>query len=365
VINDLFINILLLVSITFVSGHILKDISEDFIKTVCGKLLLGLCGGLAGILLMIYSIEVSGTATLLDLRIFSIMMVSYLGGSIPTIVAGIIIGIYRAAHFGINTASIIAAIQIVLYVITFYMIDKRVKKQWKKWAFKTLSCLLILISAFIYLLRNVENVYIILLQFSLVVVFTSALVYLLLEYVMSSNELYRMYKKDSSKDFLTGLCNTRQFDAVINSAFKRVSENGEKLACLMIDIDHFKKINDTYGHSAGDLVLQQLSSVLVKNCRSFDVVARIGGEEFCVLLFDCPKDRAFEIGVRINKAVEKNSFNIGDVGAINITVSVGVAVYPDTTDNLEGIKEKADSALYNAKRSGRNRVCDDEVCTTI
>lgn len=360
--NDLFINILLLISITFIGGHILKDIPENFTKTVYGKLLLGFCGGLAGILLIIYSIQVDGTSTLLDLRIFSMMIVSYLGGVTATIAAGAVIGIYRVSHFGISMASVIAVFQILLYILSFYLIDRTVKEQWKRWAFKTLSCFIILISAFLYLLRNVENVYIILLQFSLVIVFTSVLEYLLLQYVRGSNELYRMYKKDSSKDFLTGLCNTRQFDTVINTAFKRVVENSERLACLMIDIDHFKKINDTYGHNAGDLVLKQLADILVKSCRSFDVVARIGGEEFCVLLFDCPKDRAFEIGKRINEAVQKNMFNIGENKLINITVSVGVAVYPDTTSDLEQIKEKADIALYNAKHSGRNRVCSEDFC---
>jgi diguanylate cyclase len=362
VINDLFINMLLLISITFIAGHILKDIPEDYIKTIYGKLLVGFCGGLVGILLIIYSIQVKGTSTLLDLRIFSIMMVSYVGGCVPAIAAGVVIGIYRVAHFGISITSIIAVFQILLYIIFFHLIDKRVKEQWKKWALKTFSGLVILLSGFMYLLRNVDNVHIILLQFSLVIIFVSILEFFLLEYVKGSNELYRMYKKDSSKDFLTGLCNTRQFDTVINEAYKKVVENGERLACLMIDIDHFKKINDTYGHSIGDLVLRDLADILIKNCRAFDIVARIGGEEFCILLFDCPKDRAFEIGIKINQAVQNHKFNIGEGKLINITVSVGVAIYPDTISNLEEIKEKADSALYCAKHSGRNKVCDGEVC---
>jgi diguanylate cyclase len=132
VINDLFINMLLLISITFIAGHILKDIPENFIKTIYGKLLVGFCGGLVGILLIIYSIEVKGTSTLLDLRIFSIMMVSYVGGSVPAIAAGVVIGIYRVVHFGISITSIIAVFQILLYIIFFHLIDKRVKEQWKK-----------------------------------------------------------------------------------------------------------------------------------------------------------------------------------------------------------------------------------------
>lgn len=78
----------------------------------------------------------------------------------------------------------------------------------------------------------------------------------------------------------------------------------------MIDIDYFKKINDTYGHSIGDIVLKELALIIKKNCIVFDVAARIGGEEFCVLLFDCPKDQTFEIASRINKAVQIYKFLI-------------------------------------------------------
>lgn len=356
--NDMFINILLLVSFTFIAAHILRDVSKDSINSIYGKTMLGISGGLMGIIFMIYTIEVKGTTTLLDLRVFSIMMVSYIGGIIPTIVSGIIIGIYRTVHFGISISSVIAVIQIPLYIISFHIIDKKIKEEWKKWFFKTLISLIILVLPFAYLLRNVENFQIILFLFSLVIIFAGILEYFLLEYVKSSNELYRRYKKESTKDFLTGLYNTRQFDKILNLAFERALENKEKLSCLMVDIDHFKKVNDTYGHAVGDIVLKELAHILKKNCRIVDVVGRIGGEEFCVLLFDCPKDQTFEIAWGINKAVQKHEFHIGNDKFINITVSIGVAIYPDTTPNLENIKEKADMALYKAKHSGRNKVCD-------
>ena len=357
-INDLFINILLLISFTFIAGHILKDIPNDNMNSIYGKILLGISGGIMGIVMMIYTIEVKDTSTLLDLRVFAMMMVSYIGGVISTIVSGIIIGIYRTLNFGISVASIIAVIQILLYIVCFYIVDKKVKLEWKKWFIKSLISLVILISGFYYLLRNVENVGIILLEFSLVIVFAGTLEYFLIDYVKNSNELYRMYKKDSTKDFLTGLYNTRQFDKMLNLAFERTLENKEKLSCLMIDIDHFKKVNDTYGHAIGDLVLKELGQILKKNTRLFDVVGRIGGEEFCILLFDCSKDQTFEIARGINKAVQNHKFKIGDNEFINITVSIGVAIYPDTTSNIEDIKEKADMALYKAKHSGRNKVCE-------
>ena len=361
-INDLFINVLLLIAITFVAGHILKEIPKRMVNTLYSKVLLGVGGGLMGVLLMIYTIEVNGTTTILDLRVFAIMMVSYVGGILPTIVSGIIIGGYRTVKYGINISSIAAIIQLILYIICFHIVDIKIKSELKKWFTKTLISLIILIPTFYYLLRNVVNVKTICFGLFLLIIFTGILEYLLLDYVHKSNEVYRIYKKDSTKDFLTGLYNTRQFDKILNLAFERVLINKEKLSCLMIDIDHFKKVNDNYGHATGDIVLKELAHVLRKNCRGVDIVGRVGGEEFCVLLLDCPKDQTFEIALRINNAVREHKYNIGENKYINITVSIGVAMYPDETLNLKDIKETADKDLYKAKKCGRNRVYHRGMC---
>ena len=359
--HDLFINVLLLISVTFILGHILKDVPKEIITTLYGKIILGVVGALMGILFMIYTIHIEGTNTVLDLRIFAIMIVSYVGGIIPTIVTGIILGVYRVVNFGISMSSILAIFDILLLIICFHITDKRVKSEWKKWFIKMLITLVVVIPVIYYLLRNVQDVKKICFVFFLVNAFAGLLEYYLLDYVQNSNELYRIYKKDATKDFLTGLYNTRQFDKMINLSFESVLENNERLSCLMIDIDHFKKVNDIYGHGIGDIVLKELADILKKNCRTFDVVGRIGGEEFCSLLLDCTKEETFEIALRINKSVEKYEFYISKDKFINITVSIGVAIYPDTTSNLEDIKEKADMALYKAKQNGRNRVCYSEI----
>ncbi|MBP2023041.1 diguanylate cyclase [Clostridium punense] len=360
--NDIFINLLLLVAATFVSGHLLKDISEDIINSLIGKIVLGIGGGLLGILMMIYTIKIQDTTTLLDLRVFAIMMVSYIGGLIPTIVCGIIMWIFRTTHFGVSISSGVFLIQVILYIICFFIIDKKNKDFLKRWILKTLTSLFILITFFAYLLKDVENVITILFLFSLVIIFVAILEYYLLEYVRSSNELYRKYKKDSTKDFLTGLYNTRQFDSMLNTSFERTLENKERLSCLMIDIDHFKKVNDTYGHPIGDIVLSEVAKVIRNTARSIDVVGRIGGEEFCALLTNCPKDYAMEVALRIKTAIENYHIPIGEGKFIKVTVSVGVSSYPETLTNLNDLKEQADVALYNAKRSGRNRVCVNDFC---
>lgn len=293
------------------------------------------------------------------------MMVSYVGGTIPTIVSGIIIVIYRILHFGINISSILVVLQMILYPICFYAIDKKTKSDFKKWFYKTGSMLIILLFMLTYLLKNVDNVQLILFQYFIVNIFFSALEYVMLSYVNSSNELYRIYKKDSTKDFLTGLNNARKFDNLLNDAMKNAVEKGEKLSLLMIDIDFFKKVNDTYGHAEGDIVLRELGKILLKSCRSYDIVSRNGGEEFTILLLDCPEIQALQIAERIRYSVETHPFIMTNETQINITVSIGVSSYPEATNKIEKLLELADKTLYIAKRTGRNKVCSSNATDII
>jgi diguanylate cyclase len=362
--NDYFINILVLVAVTFIGGHIIKEVPSHKLNTTFSKIITGLFCGITGILLIIYSIPISENNTLIDLRSYAIMMASYAGGFLPSLIAGVIILIFRIFHFGLEVSSVIAVIQIILYLIIYYLIDKKVTLPRKKWFYNSVISLIVIMISYYYLLYKLPDVVWILLEYSVVLILAGILEYLLLEYVTTSNELYRRYKADSTKDFLTGLVNTRQFDSILNMAFERVQQNHETLSCLMIDIDFFKKINDTYGHAIGDIVLKELAGILQKSIRTVDVVARVGGEEFCVLLFQCPKKQTFEIALAINKAVEEYAFLIGDNQNIHITVSIGISMYPEMTSNLDVLKEQADSALYIAKRSGRNRVCDSQSCMT-
>lgn len=362
-INDLFMNVLLLISVTFIGGHILKEVPSDTINNIYLKILLGISGGLVGILLMIYTIKINGTTTILDLRNFAILMVSYVGGVIPTIFSAIIIGLYRIFHFGISKSSIMALFQLILYPICFYIIDKRIKSDLKKWIFKTLVILITLLVILNYLLKGVEHAQLIVFKYFMVNIFFSILEYFLLSYTKLSNQLYRMYKKDSSKDFLTGLNNVRNFDIFFNDLTKNVKKKEAMLSLLMIDIDFFKKINDTYGHAEGDIVLRELGKILAKYCRKNDIVSRNGGEEFTILLPDCSKNQAIEIAECIRSRVENYAFILSNGNKINVTVSIGISSYPETTSEIENLIELADSALYGAKYTGRNKVCLDSVCS--
>ncbi len=156
------------------------------------------------------------------------------------------------------------------------------------------------------------------------------------------------------RDSLTRLLNRRAFENALTETFDRVQRRGETTALLALDIDHFKSINDTYGHAAGDVVLQEIGVVLGKNLRSFDRPFRVGGEEFSILLPGTTIATARETAERLRKAIENHQFRYG-TDRIDVTVSLGVAT-TNTEMDRTSLVEAADSALYEAKLNGRNRV---------
>jgi len=158
-------------------------------------------------------------------------------------------------------------------------------------------------------------------------------------------------------DGLTGLYNRKQADHVLAVELERAEKFGFPLCILMLDIDRFKRFNDSFGHVAGDEALRRLSDAIRQNVRRLDVCARYGGEEFLVILPETAIPAATTIAERIREAVEKGSYETGrspDPG--QLTVSLGVAEYKTGEEPVSLIK-RADSALYKAKDTGRNRVC--------
>lgn len=163
-------------------------------------------------------------------------------------------------------------------------------------------------------------------------------------------------RSESQSDSLTGLFNMRYFRLQLVDEFSRSQRYNRPITLLMIDVDHFKAYNDRNGHPAGDIVLKEVSRILVRNVRGTDIVARYGGEEFVVLLPETPLDAGASVAEKIRKATEEHYFPFaGNQGSDRVTLSVGVASYPDvqvTSD--QDLIEASDKALYAAKKSGRN-----------
>ncbi len=167
--------------------------------------------------------------------------------------------------------------------------------------------------------------------------------------------LHEDIKMKALTDGLTGLYNHRHFQERLEENLKRAERLGEKLSLLLLDIDHFKKINDTYGHPVGDQVLRTLAATIDDTVREIDIPARYGGEEFSVLLLGAAKKEAAQIAERLRQRVKELRFNTSS-GEFSITVSIGIATFPEDATTREALIEEADQALYRAKNSGRDRV---------
>ncbi len=169
-------------------------------------------------------------------------------------------------------------------------------------------------------------------------------------------QLYTKTSELATTDGLTGLLNRRAFMERLNEEAGRSSRYEHYFSFLLLDIDHFKRINDTYGHPAGDAVLKSLAQTLKRQVRTVDIVGRYGGEEFAIILSETDSTGAKLVGNRIRGLVSKMPFSLPDGNNIGLTVSIGISIYPSCSTNVDLLIEKADNALYSAKREGRNKV---------
>jgi len=170
----------------------------------------------------------------------------------------------------------------------------------------------------------------------------------------------------SSRDALTGLSNRRNFQVALLREIDRVARAGEPALLLTADIDHFKQVNDTCGHAAGDLVLKAVAAALQDSVRPMDTVARVGGEEFAIILPNCPPAFGEAVAERIRRRVADRPVAISPRHEINVSVSIGGAYAPQWVRSTATVWcERADLQLYRAKAEGRNRVCIEPTAVSL
>jgi len=169
-------------------------------------------------------------------------------------------------------------------------------------------------------------------------------------------------ERQAHTDSLTAVWNRRYFSEVAERELVRSKRTYDPLVLLMLDIDYFKRVNDTYGHKAGDLVLQEFCRICLHTLREIDIFARLGGEEFVALLPNTTADKGESAANRLREAVAEAKVLLHDGEVISFTVSIGVSCLPVISSNLDEMLRDADHALYEAKRTGRNKVCMSSTC---
>ncbi|MEX0377334.1 GGDEF domain-containing protein [Bacillus sp. S4] len=345
--RDLFVNMTIILSFIFVGAQLLRDkpLKEGF--SFWQKCLIGILTGILSILLMHFGVHIENI--MLDLRYLAVILAVIIGGPIASSITVMIILITRVFFTEYSLASELACYTIVAIGIGSTLIWRMKISIFTKWIWFNVYSLSILILPLYILFKDIYVVvlYLVCCIVAAYITFVSA------SYVLQSNELFQTMKHYATIDALTNLGNVRQFDFEMNRHIGSKHMKNDSLCLLLIDIDHFKYVNDTYGHPAGDEVLKQLGRILLENAPFPNLVFRKGGEEFALLL---PKKRvAFgtRIGEQIRLAVEKHSFQLQNREKIKITVSVGISEYKKSPDQFI---QSADDALYYSKRNGRNKV---------
>ncbi|RIX53408.1 GGDEF domain-containing protein [Paenibacillus nanensis] len=315
------------------------------------QLLIGFIAGLLGILLMVFTVQTDGS--FIDFRQIALVIAALHGGVAASAITGLIVFLMRMFAFGaISTATVVASANTLLIAVVVGLLFKSKLSYWKKWTYALLVCNVLTSIVFYVNLRekSLLPIFIYIIMMSLGGWFTAYLS----QFLAKAKAYFDKVEREATVDFLTGLHNHRTFDQKFNTSLQAAEEKQDCLSIALVDIDYFKKVNDRYGHSNGDAVLKQLGDLLMQTARTFDIVSRNGGEEFSVLMYDTPHEHALSIAEKFRIAVEQHHFRLNDGQSIRLTVSIGVATYPDT--NRDDLIDQADGALYQAKTDGRNAV---------
>lgn len=355
-ITEFFINSCILITFISIFYIFIKYKDIPLKMSYLSKVLVGVYGGLLGITLMLFSVPIIQNV-MVDFRYLSILLCAIFGGVLPAIIASIIIGVFRVLYFGLTYASLVALADALIIGIGFSVLGSTKASRKIKWIHSIIYLIIVTSISMVILIEKSVVLFKLLAVYPVAMIFVAYFVFKYTQYLSKSVIIDRKYRSEATVDFLTGVNNVRQFEKDFNHFSEQAYRKGENLSFLYLDIDYFKKINDTNGHNSGDIILRELARILNNTCRSFDIISRNGGEEFSVILLDCSASQATRIAEKIRKNVEANKFYISDKVSICITVSIGVTTYPDITKNIDNVIKNADTALYEAKKAGRNKVC--------
>lgn len=495
---DIFSNVAIVVSFLMVIGQLFKNHFLNSRQSMKTQILLALIFGVLGVVLMLFTIEISETVVIIDLRNIAVICAGVIGGPVASILTAVIIGVFRIMIFGVNTASVTAfAVALLIGIGTACLSISQLSWR-KKLIGMALFAMIVSNAALFYLIAGGNKLFETLGYYWVFYLFGFVLTYFTLEYILSANLNLKIRKeveqelrvsnaklkaifenagvgivvrdgngavtdvnpaylemlgysqekiyhfediihpgdiekvnqiikdlssgkyhsskvelryldrdrqtvyaevtcsvvpddgntvgsviyivtniterkkmeeelekakmeaeKLASVDFLTGIMNRRAFMKRLEEEFHRSRREKYPLSLIMADLDYFKRINDTYGHQAGDFILQKFAQCLTGVCRPYDFIARYGGEEFIVCLPNTHSEGALRVAERMRGAVEELTIEWEKAAAsIRFTASFGVATSViEDENNIESLISQADNAMYKAKAGGRNMVC--------
>lgn len=331
-----------------------KYLLNSSLKDRGGRIVMGLALGFFGVVHMYFTFPITDHV-FADFRQLPILIAVYLGGFTSGGIATLIISVYRIFFLdGVSQVSIFGggfnAVSTLIIALLFIQYGKLTFKRWL--AALSLSILATDIVFYITLEGDSRGEAIVI--FSIIVALGGIFTYSMLQYLRKSGDSLRILREAAHRDFLTGLYNARAFEVLLQQKIDCFHRYQVPFTLLMVDIDHFKKVNDTYGHAAGDAVLSQLADLLRDTFRPGDEIARKGGEEFIIIVDNCDKEKIVDIAERLRRNVEKEPFLLPQGLVLHLTISAGSASHPDIGE--EELLNMADQALYKAKESGRNQV---------
>ncbi|ELK44659.1 UNVERIFIED_CONTAM: diguanylate cyclase [Halobacillus marinus] len=354
ILKELVANLAIMIAGFYLAGKIIKEPigrqSGRWDRCLMSVLAAGI-----GLVLMFFSIEV-GDNIMIDLRHIPIIILAYYAGFVPTMVSAALIGISRLL-FGFDETSLFALMTTLIFGLIVGVASRFISLGTTKKISVLNIISLLIISTHLYVVMGGDREYWeVLIYYWFIAVPAGVFAAVFFQDIQYSKRMFQQLKNDSKTDFLTGLSNVRHFHFTLNDLFKKSGNQVKGVSLLLMDLDHFKRVNDTYGHDAGDAVLKQLGGLLQANARPTDQIARNGGEEFSVLLPDCSRKDSLEIAERIRAAVERHRFVLPEGDEIKLSISIGVSQLEKEMKKPDDLYKNADKALYKAKTTGRNRV---------
>ncbi|WP_239255678.1 GGDEF domain-containing protein [Listeria ilorinensis] len=292
----------------------------------------------------------------IDLRYVVIILLAYHIGPAAAISCAFLTGLLRFS-FGVNPVSFQSLIFIMVLVCILSIIVQKIRGNYSQlFVLMILNLVSVLLSLINFLIFYGPHSRVIWIPVFTAIVSSLALV--LLNFIIADMEhgrrLALQEREYAYTDFLTGLSNVRAFSQKLHELVE--DEETDNLTCLIIDIDHFKRINDTYGHTIGDEVLKEIAHTMMKTAPNYQHIFRVGGEEFCILLPNSTKKIARQVGETLRLAVEQKQMDVGLKEPIQVTISVGIASCNGIRELMPQLYQLADKALYQAKQNGRNQV---------